>query len=387
MDFFRRSNWDIIGKSNLFFAISGVLIVLLTAVWAVRGLNYGIDFTGGTLLRYKAASPLAETPAQEVEVISKVRAALAEQGLEKSQIQLAGGDTLLIRTYAVANDEEAAERDAKVKAAIEKLFGDKHGPIESLGRETVGPVVGADLRKAAIKALVIGQLLILIYITVRYEIRFAVAGILALVHDVLMLTGIMAALQVELNSWFVAVVLTVIGYSMNDSVIIFDRIRENRSRHRHAPLGPIINASLLETMTRSINTTVTTLFTLIALFFLAGPVLQGFALAMIVGITLGAYSSIFIAAPFVALWDRLARQRAGAGAGARPAYATATASASANGAGASVGEDEEAEGGAKVSAVETMQRAAEAAQEEKRRARRERRAKKRAKKRGKSKKR
>ncbi len=373
MDFFRRQNWNIVGKTWLWYTISAVVIVAFMAIWAVKGLNYGIDFTGGTLVRYKLAKRVATTAAEEVHVIARVRQELAKMGLEKSQIQLADGNTLLIRTYAVANDEEAARRDQAILAAIEKLYGDKYGPVESLGRETVGPVVGADLRAAAIKALILGQLLILIYITVRYEFRFAVAGIVALIHDVLILTGAMAALQVELNSWFVAAVLTVIGYSINDSVVIFDRIRENRSRHRHAPLGPIVNASLLETMTRSINTVLTTLFTLIALFILGGPVIQGFALALIIGIASGAYSSIFIAAPLVAVWDAWARRRAGQVAAARPAVAAATAGAE------PVAAEATEASGKRVSAAETMRRAAEAAQEEKRRLRRERRAKKRAK--------
>lgn len=376
MDFFRRSNWDIVGRAGTFFAISGTLIVLLMGLWAVKGLNYGIDFAGGMLTRYQAARPLAQDTAAEVEVIAKVRSALSSQGLGNSQIQLAGGDTLLIRTYAVANDEEAAQQDEQIRAQIEKLFGATHGPFESLGRETVGPVVGADLRAAAIKALVLGQLLIMVYLAIRYEIRFALAGIVGLVHDLLLLTGAMVLFQVELDSWFVAAILTVIGYSINDSVVIFDRIRENRARHRHAALSPVINASLLETMARSINTGAPTLFTLVALYVLGGPMLQGFALALIIGIALGTYSSIFIAAPFVALWDRLSRAKSGAGAMARASVAVVGSGADRGG--VQVGE-EETTGSPRMSAAETMARAAEAAQEEKRRARRERRAKRRAK--------
>ncbi len=376
MDFWRRQNWDIVGKAWLWFTISAIIIGAGVLAWATKGLNYGIDFTGGTLVRYQLAKPVATNPAEEAEVVAKIREALAKLGLQKSQIQIADGRVILIRTYKVANDEEAAKRDQAIMKEIEKLFGAQYGPVEHLGRETVGPVVGAELRAAAIKALVIGQLLILIYITVRYEFRFAMAAIVALIHDVLVVTGSMALFQVELNSWFVAAILTVIGYSINDSVVIFDRIRENRGRHRHAPLTNVVNASLLETMSRSINTTLTTLFTLIALFILGGPVIQGFALALLIGIATGAYSSIFIASPLIAIWDRWARQRAGAPsrAGARPAYATAGAGGAA---------PEAAEGaavsGSRPSAAETMRRAAERAQEEKRALRRERRKKKRAK--------
>ncbi len=376
MDFFRRQNWDIVGKAKIWFTISAVIILAGIVMWALKGLNYGIDFTGGTLLRYQLARKVAATPAEEAEVIGKIRSALRRLGLEKSQIQIAGGDAIFIRTYRVANDEEAARRDQAIKAELEKLFGAQYGPIQSLGRETVGPIVGAELRRAAITALVVGQILILIYITLRYEFRFAIAAIIALVHDVLVTVGAMAILQVELNSWFVAAILTVIGYSINDSVVIFDRIRENRGRHRHAPLAPIVNASLLETMARSLNTVLTTLFTLISLFIFGGPVIQGFALALIIGIASGCYSSIFIAAPLVALWDAWARRRAGAVAPARPAVAAAAAGQAA----VEVAQPTEAEAAQRpMSAAETMRRAAELAQEEKRRLRRERRKKKKAK--------
>ncbi|MBC7288402.1 MAG: protein translocase subunit SecF [Armatimonadetes bacterium] len=378
MDYFRRQNWDIVGKAWLWFLISALITGSGLVVWLTKGLNYGIDFTGGTLVRYSLAKPVATSPAEEAQVVAKIREALASLGLQKSQIQIADGRVIIIRTYAVANDEEAAQRDAAILQAIEQLFGAQFGPVEHLGRETVGPVVGAELRAAALKALILGQLLILVYITVRYEFRFAAAGIIGLLHDVLLLTGAMAIFRVELNSWFVAAILTVIGYSINDSVIIFDRIRENRGRHRHSPLAPIVNASLLETMTRSINTTLTTLFTLIALFLLGGPVIQGFALAMLIGITTGAYSSIFLAAPIVAIWDQWSRARAGL-----PARTTRPALATAGSANATLSEGETEETAAptpRPSAVETMRRAAERAQEEKRALRRERRQKKREKK-------
>jgi preprotein translocase subunit SecF len=378
VDFFRRQKWDIVGKLWLWALISGLIITTGLVTWALKGLNYGVDFTGGTLLRYQLAQPIALTPADEARVIGQVRAALAkpELGLERSQIQVAGGRWIFIRTYAVANDEEAARRDAAIRAELERLYGSQYGPIQSLGRETVGPVVGAELRRSAILALIIGELLIFLYIAVRYEWRFGLAAIIALLHDILILVSAMAVFRVELDSWFVAAVLTVVGYSVNDSVIIFDRIRENRGRHRHAPLARIVNASLLETMLRSINTTVSTLLPLVALFLLGGPAIAGFSFAMLVGVTTGAASSIFIAAPLVAWWDRLARGRAGAPAaravtGLAPAAAGATSEAAAN-------QEEGGPAGERLSAVETMRRAAERAQEEKRRLRRERRQKKRA---------
>lgn len=378
MDFFRRQSWDIVGKSWLWFAISGTVLLAGIAVWGVKGLNYGIDFTGGSIVTYSLGRPVATTPAEEVAVIGQIRDALRAMGIERSEIQVAGGDRIYIRTYAVANDEEAAARDEAIREALTRLYGAQYGPVTALGRETVGPVVGTELRSSAIRAVIIGELLILVYVWVRYQFWFGLAAILALAHDLIATTGTMALFRVELNSWYVAVVLTVVGYSVNDTVVIFDRIRENRGRHRHAPLAPIVNASLLETMARSINTVLTVVFTLTALLLFGGPVIHGFALAMLVGICFGTYSSIFIAAPLVVIFDNWARRRTGR-AVVTPAYSAATASGPSVSQAAPETDAETEEEKPRVSAAETMRRAAEAAQDEKRQLRRLRRAKKRAK--------
>ena len=182
--------------------------------WITRGLNYGIDFTGGSLLRYRFERPLVTEEGGTFGVVSQSRSMLTEMGLGKSLIQVSGNDSLYIRTPSVANDEEARKRDDKIRASLAKLFGERSGEIEQLGRETVGPVIGEMLARSAVQALVLGVALILIYVTVRYEFRFAVAAVLALVHDSLIVIGAMALLQVELNTWFVAAILTVLGYSM-----------------------------------------------------------------------------------------------------------------------------------------------------------------------------
>ncbi|MCX7597796.1 MAG: protein translocase subunit SecF [Armatimonadetes bacterium] len=378
MDFFRRQNWNIIGKSWLWFTISGIVLLGGVVAWATMGLNKGIDFAGGTIVTYSLGRPVATTPSEEVSVIGQIRDALRGMGIERSEILVAGGDHIYIRTYAVANDEEAAARDKAIQEALDRLYGQQYGPITWLGRETVGPVVGAELRSAALRAVIIGELLILIYVWVRYQFWFGLAAILALAHDVLATTGTMALFRIELNSWYVAVILTVVGYSVNDSVVIFDRIRENRGRHRHAPLGPIVNASLLETMARSINTVLTVVFTLTALLMFGGPVIHGFALAMLVGIGFGTYSSIFIAAPLVVMFDNWARRRTGRTV-VTPAYSAATVAGPSVSPAAPEAEVETEEEKPRVSAAETMRRAAEAAQDEKRQLRRLRRAKKRAK--------
>ena len=312
MDFFRRQRWDIIGKSWVWFTISGIILLAGVAAWSIHGLSYGIDFTGGSLVRYQLAKPFATTPDEEVKAVSKLRAALELIGITQAEIQVEGGNGFLIKTYNIANDEEAAKRDQGIEAKITELYGAQYGPVEPLGRETVGPVIGEEMRLTALKGIIIGEALILLWIAIRYEFKFGVAAILALAHDVVATTGVMALLHVELNSWFVAVLLTVVGYSVNDTVVIFDRIRENRSRHRHAPFGPIVNASLLETMARSLNTVLTVVYTLVALLFFGGTVIHGFALAMLVGVSFGCYSSIFVAAPLVVIFERLgSRERSG----------------------------------------------------------------------------
>ncbi len=377
MDFFRRQNWDIIKHTRIWFAISTVLIVIGMIAWGTSGLNYGIDFTGGSLLRYKFERPLATDPGEQAQVIAQTRQLLESMDLGKSQIQVSGVDSLYLRTPNVANDEEAAARDTSIEAGLAELFGEKSGAISSLGRETVGPVIGEMLTRSAVQALILGVVLILLYITIRYEFRFAVAAVIALMHDTLILVGAMAILQVELNTWFVAALLTVLGYSMNDTVIIFDRIRENRGIHRRAPIGSVVNASLVQTMTRSLNTVLTTLFTLIALFLIGGTTIQGFALALIIGIATGCYSSIFNASPVVVAWYNWADRRVRNAPAATPARRTRTAPAAVrSGAGRSSAPavaDDDGLDSARPSTSETMREAERAAQDEKRKSRRDRR--------------
>jgi len=371
VDFFRRQNWDLIKLTWLWFTISGLTIVIGMGFWAVRGLNWGIDFTGGSLLRYQFEQPIAAEPGQDIQVIAQTRQMLEGLGLGGSQIQVAGNSQIFIRTPKVANDEEARQRDESIEAGLADLLGDRGGAVESLGRETVGPVIGEMLTRSAVQALTLGIVLILIYITVRYEFRFAVAAVIALLHDTAVLVGAMAILQTELNTWFVAALLTVLGYSMNDTVVIFDRIRENRGIHRRAPLGSVVNASLLQTMARSLNTVLTTLFTLIALFALGGATIQGFALALIIGIASGCYSSIFNASPIVVVWYNLTQSRTGR-APSRARAAAATAARLPEQA-APAEEIEEGAEPARPSARQTMREAERAEQERKREERRERR--------------
>jgi len=367
LDFFRRANWNIIGRSKLWLMISAAVIVVGMISVATKGLNYGIDFTGGTLVKYGFERSLTDSQHSAATVVAQTRAMLEKYGLGKCQIQVSGETELFIRT--ATQEETAAARQAEqVAEGLRELFGDRAGTAKVLGRDLVGPVVGKRLRNTALLALVLGAILILIYIAIRYEFRFGVAGVVALIHDVLIVVGVMSLVGAELNSEFVAAILTIIGYSVNDSVVIFDRIRENMRLYRGGRFADIANTSLLQTMTRSINTTATTLFSLIALFFFGGPAIHAFSLVLIVGIASGAYSSIFIASPIVVAWERgevTAKQRR-----RQPAYVGATA-----GGGSGVAEPITDKGSKpqRKSSEEAIQQAKEDAQEEKREERRERR--------------
>ncbi len=374
MDFFSRQNWNIIKYTWLWLSLSILMILVGMGFVVFRGLNWGIDFTGGSLLQYQFENPIASEPGEDIEVVRQTREMLTEMGLGKSQIQVADNDQIYIRTPQVENDTEARSQDQAISAKLTEMFGERGGKLESLGRQTVGPVIGQMLTRSALQALALGSLLILIYITVRYEFRFAVVSILSLLHDMFVLVGIMAILQIELDSWFVAAILTILGYSINDTVVIFDRIRENRSIHRRAPLGAIANASLLQTMARSINTGLTAIFTLSALYFLGGSTIQGFSLSLIIGIAAGAYSSVFNAAPLVVVWHNISERRAGRVRDEAPARRARPAAATAVGP-AVESETLEEEPALRPSARQTIREAELAAQEEKRRKRRERRKK------------
>ncbi len=241
-------------------------------------------------------------------------------------------------------------------------------------------MVGAELRQAALKALILGAILILVYITIRYEFKFAVTSVLALLHDVVILSGFMAILQLQLDSSFVAVLLTVVGYSINDTIVIFDRIRENMKLHRRADFGATVNASLLQTMARSVNTVLTTLIPLACLAILGGSTIRTFAVALLIGIIFGAYSSICNASQLVVVWQRASDRRKQASSpagGSRRREVRREAAGVENGAGEMV-EAEDDEGAAaparrRTSAQDAMARAEELAREEKRAERRERR--------------
>ena len=266
---------DFIGKRKIWYALS--LIVLLVCVGSIfaQGFNYGIDFQGGSLLQLK----FEKTDL----TVEQLREGLEEFGLEKSQIQLSD-DSFIIKTAELSQEEQG-----KVLKGLES----KLGKLELLRNEKVGPVIGKELRTKALLALLVAWILQILYISFRFEFRFGLAAVLALLHDVIVTAGFFSIMQYEIDVTFVAAILTIIGYSINDTIVIFDRIRENLKFKHKEELAALTNKSIRQSIVRSLSTSVAVLFVLVALIVLGGETTKYFSIAMLVGVLAGPYSSLF----------------------------------------------------------------------------------------------
>lgn len=295
---------DFLKYRGMALVLSGLLLLgSLLSLWVRGGPNYGIDFAGGILLQFKFH--------EQVET-SDLRDALRELDLGQVVVQDFGqreDREFLVRVQKKETDLQALQQT--VEAALKDRFGEQS--LELRRTELVGPQVGADLRKKGMYAVLYAIIGILIYVAWRFEFRFGVGAIIALVHDALITIGVFSVMNKEIDLPIVAAVLTIIGYSINDTIIVFDRIRENMRRIRRQSLERVINDSINETLSRTLLTSGTTLIVVVALFLLGGPVIHNFAFALIIGITVGTYSSIYIASPVVVYWEairsRSARKR------------------------------------------------------------------------------
>lgn len=262
-----------------------------------KGPNYGIDFSGGTMMQLR----FKQKPS-----ISDIRAALEPLGLGDATIQdfgsggTAGEADFLIRLPLAASEMEDLSK--KVTASLEEKFG--KDTFEILRVEMVGPRVGSDLRTRAILAVAFATLMMGAYIWFRFELRFGIGAAVALIHDVLITAGALSIFNFEFDLTVVAALLTVVGFSVNDTVIVSDRIRENMRKRPRDALAAIINSSINETLSRTILTTGTAILVIVALFFLGGNVIHGFAFALLVGFSIGTYSSIYVASPIVLYLER-----------------------------------------------------------------------------------
>ncbi len=285
--------FDIAGHRRIWFLLSLVLIIPGFICMGVRGFNFGIDFTGGTIIDLRFEQPVT---------LSDVRSSLAKYDLDGSTIQLAGAESgiessenVMIRTV----DLEENQR----KEVMASLTQDV-GPYTVLREEKVGATIGGELITNAVLALVISWALIILYVAYRFEWRFGVSAVLALIHDIIIVLAVFSFTQRQIDSSFIAALLTIVGYSINDTIVIFDRIRENLKLHfrRGGDVNELVNTSIYQTLTRSLYTVFTVLFTTFALYWFGGETTKDFAFALLVGFASGCYSSIFIASQ---LWIEL----------------------------------------------------------------------------------
>ena len=267
---------------KIFYILSLLFILPGIISLAVQGMNWGIDFSSGSIMEVRFAN--------EVHV-DQVRNVVAQQGFEAGRIQQSGDSDFLIRTAKLTQQDSQK---------IMESFNSSIGSATLLRNEFVDPIISTELFWDAFWALLIASALMVVYITFRFEFKQGIAAITALLHDVLVVVGVFSIFQIEVDSTFIAAILTIIGYSINDTIVIFDRIRENLNmKKRDQSLEDLVNLSIWQTLARSINTVLTVMFVLLALYFLGGATVKNFVLAMLIGVASGAYSSIFNAS---AVW-------------------------------------------------------------------------------------
>jgi preprotein translocase subunit SecF len=293
MDFIKPGiNVDFISKKRIALICSLVVVFIGIGSLVVKGgPRYGIDFTGGTLVQVKF---------DQAPEVGEIRSALSEQGLGSSVIQSLGEDKVAIRLKAGEDQADTVSDD--LFAILAQRFGQDKVSLELV--EMVGPQVGADMRRKGILSILYAMVGILIYVTVRFQLRFALGAIAALVHDIMITVGVFSLFDMEFTLPVIAALLTIIGYSLNDTIVVYDRIRENIRRTPKEKLAVVVNQSINQTLSRTILTSGTTLIVVACLFFLGGEVIHDFSFALIVGVVVGTYSSIFIASPILLLGGR-----------------------------------------------------------------------------------
>ena len=287
---------DFMGKIKIAMTVSGLMILIgLASILLSGGLKYGIDFSGGTLVQLQFKTPPD---------INVIRDGLRTIGLGESTIQEFGTERdILIRVPS--SEEKLKAIGSQVRDSLGEHFNKADITIERV--EMVGPKVGSDLREKALLSILYAIIGIVIYISWRFELQYAIAAIIALIHDVLVTMGAFSIFDKEFTLVIVAAFLTIIGYSLNDTIVIFDRIRENLRRKGKSTLTQVINASINQTLSRTLLTSGTTLLVVMALFLFGGEIIHDFSFALLIGIFVGTYSSIFIASVFLVFWASRAR--------------------------------------------------------------------------------
>ena len=307
----RKTNIDFMSQRKIALVFSAVLIIVSIASLAVRGLNFGLDFTGGTLIEvgYPSAPDTTE-----------VRENLANAGFD-SIVQTFGVATdIVVRIPPGDIEESSAELSTRVLAALSQGV---EGEIEMRRVEFVGPQVGDELAEQGILAVIYAMVGVFLYVMFRFQWRFSVGAVAALFHDIIISMGIISLVQIEFDLTVVAAILAVVGYSLNDTIVLFDRIRENFPRYRKRQPVEVVNTSINETLSRTLMTSTTTLVVLFALFFFGGEIIHGFAFTLIIGVLVGTYSSIYVASTTllmagVSKYDLMEVEKEGAALDVRP---------------------------------------------------------------------
>jgi preprotein translocase subunit SecF len=285
---------DFIGKKKYAVWISAVAILIsLGSIFFHGGLRYGVDFAGGLLIQIRFSKPVD---------ISEIRSSMEAMGSREANVQNFGGESeFLIRIEKTSEDLEEMSR--KIQTSLQDRFKDKALEIRRV--EVVGPKVGKDLKTKALWAVGLSFVAILVYVAWRFRtVAYGLGGIAGLLHDIVITYGAISILQLEYSLPLLAVILTIIGFSINDTIVIFDRVRENIKKMRKENLETVFNVSINETLGRTVLTSGTLMMVVIILFFFGGPVIHDFATAFIVGLVSGVYSTIYIASPVVLLWEK-----------------------------------------------------------------------------------
>ncbi|WP_448820537.1 protein translocase subunit SecF [Cetobacterium sp.] len=284
---------EVIKHSKKWITLSAISFIIFLGMFLIKGLNYGIDFTGGSLIQLNYANTITLSDINKE--LDEVAVEIPQLSSTARKVQVSQSDNNVIIRTAEMSDKDT-----------EKLLTDLQvlGEYKLERAEKVGATIGEELKTSAVYALTIGGILIVLYITMRYEFKFAIAGILTLLHDVTAALGVIALLGYEVDTPFIAAILTILGYSINDTIIIYDRIRESLRKKSDLTFGEVLNRSLNQVLVRSINTSITTLLALVAILVFGGASLRTFTTTLLVGIGVGTYSSIYISTPLVYLFEK-----------------------------------------------------------------------------------
>lgn len=284
------TNINFIEKKNIAFILSAIFIVISLWGFFTKGLNYGIDFTGGTLLHYKFEKEVDAATVKDV---------LAKKDLKGVVQVVSDAPQEVIITTSFLTEENKSDLRKDLQESIANITAD------GIKRETdIGPTVGEELKRNAVKAILWAIVAILIYISIRFDFKFALSAIIALVHDSVITLGIFSILYKEINGTIIAALLTLLGYSLNDTIVVSDRIRENMKKMKNLPFGEMVNTSINQSISRTIHTSLTTLIPVLTLFFFGGDILKNFAFALLIGVIAGTYSSIFVVSPILTIWNK-----------------------------------------------------------------------------------